>query len=109
MTVANLVLRVAICLAIVAVAIGMTAAASETVGQCAAPGECAPNAPNSNVRPAGPGDIVVSAQDTAATPSAMAQTATVLVVLVTILVVGSIFVILLSYRLRPGGVRAPHR
>jgi disulfide bond formation protein DsbB len=101
---ANLILRVGLALAIVGVAIGMTAAASETVSPCSPP-SCATSAADAYARPGGPADIAVSA----ANASAAAVDATLLVGLVTVVVIAAIFAILLSYRPRPGGVRAQDR
>jgi disulfide bond formation protein DsbB len=106
--VANLILRVGLALAIVGVAVGMTAAASETVTPCAPP-SCATAATDAYARPGGPADLAVTAGNASAPASATTVDATMLVLLVTALVVFAIFVILFSYRLRPGGVRAQDR
>ncbi|HEV8535062.1 MAG TPA: hypothetical protein VGR87_04980 [Candidatus Limnocylindria bacterium] len=120
MTVPNLLLRVVFALSIVGVAIGMTAAASDTVARCDATSvsvasggtaACAPapvvagyqGAPNTAESAGAP-----AGADRAA-PSAFTPQATMLVALATGLVVLSIFAILLGYRPRPGGVRASHR
>jgi hypothetical protein len=105
---ANLILRVGLALLIVGVAIGMTAAASETVSTCAPP-TCATSAADSYARPGGPADIAVTASNANAPASTAAVDATILVALVTVLVIGAIFAILFSYRPRPGGVRAQDR
>jgi hypothetical protein len=92
---ANLVLRVAIALSIVGAAIGLTASASETMARC------------------DPACLTQtsSAPDGAAVAfsTQFAQQATLLVILATVLVFVAIFAILLSYRLRPGGVRVRDR
>ena len=108
MTVANLILRVGLALAIVGVAIGMTAAASETVSPCAPP-NCSTAVADAYARPAGPADITVSAGNVTVPASTAAVDATMLVGLVTALVILAIFAILFSYRPRPGGVRAQDR
>jgi hypothetical protein len=106
--VANLILRVGIALLIVGVAIGMTAAASETVSTCAPP-SCATATADTYARPGGPADLALAAGNTNTPASAAAVDATMLVGLVTVLVILVIFAILLSYRPRPGGVRAQDR
>lgn len=109
-------LRVGFALSIVGVAIGMTAAASDTVARCDASAvsvlqdgatACAPPAAG------GTGEIAAAPlpaeRSTAKAAVGDAHDATVLVALATGLVLFSIFAILLSYRPRPGGVRTSHR
>ena len=102
----NLLLRVGFALSIVAAAIGMTFAAPNNFGRsdAASPASVASVAPQVAGYQAAP----LSA-DTAAAPSASTQGAATLVALATTVVLLAIFVILFSYRLRPGGVRAQDR
>ena len=103
----NLFLRVGFALSIVAAAIGMTFAAPNNFGRsdAASPASVASVAPQVAGYQAAP----LSA-DTAAAPSASStQGAATLVALATTVVLLAIFVILFSYRPRPGGVRASHR
>jgi hypothetical protein len=105
----NLVLRVALALSIVFVAVGMTFAAPNGFGQT----ETAPAVAASSVAPVVAGyQAAPLSQERAAAPSAATQStqqAATLVALATTVVLLAIFVILFSYRPRPGGVRASHR
>ena len=116
MSVGNLLLRVGFALSIVVAAIGMTAAASDTVARCdatlvvsvsdgtascAAAGGAPPAAAGYQAAPG-----TADRQPIAARGS---REASVLVGLATCLVFFSIFAILFTNRLRPGGVRTPHR
>ena len=80
----NLILRVGLALAIVGVAIGMTAAASETVSLCG-PSSCSTGAADAYARPGGPADIAVMAGSPSVPASATAVDASMLVGLVTVL------------------------
>lgn len=105
----NLLLRVCLALSIVGVAIGLTFAAPNGVGQLdAATATAVPSlAPVVAGYQAAP-----LSQERAAAPSAAMQSsqqAATLVALATTVVLLAIFVILFSYRPRPGGVRASHR
>lgn len=116
--VGNLLLRVGLALSIVVVAIGMTAAATDTVARCDASSltvsssdgavACAPAA-------AAPEPVVAGYQSEPGRAQAVAaaeefsRDVTARVALATGAVLFSIFVILLSYRPRPGGVRTSHR
>ncbi|TMG42715.1 MAG: hypothetical protein E6H91_16855 [Chloroflexi bacterium] len=112
----NLLLRIGFALSIVGAAIGMTAAASETVARCdeilmvSASEGTASCAPGGSVAPAVAGyQAAPLTADRAPVATAAPHTATILVGLATGLVFFSIFAILFSNRLRPGGVRTPHR
>jgi hypothetical protein len=103
----NLVLRVALALSIVFVAVGMTFAAPNSLGPSAAVGSAPVASP---VAVAGyQAAPIGSAADRAATSSSSPQEAATLVALATTIVLLAIFAILLSYRPRPGGVRAQQR
>jgi hypothetical protein len=100
----------------VAAAIGMTAAASDTVARCdatllvSATDGTASCAPSGAVEPAVAGyQAAPITADRTPVAAAAPYGATVLVGLATGLVFLSIFAILFSNRLRPGGVRTPHR
>ena len=103
----NLLLRVGLALSIVFAAIGMTLAApnSFVLSDTATP--------TASVSPVVAGYQAAPLNaDSAAAPSASAQQsqqAATLVALATTVVLLAIFAILLSYRPRPGGVRASHR
>jgi len=103
----NLLLRVGLALSIVFAALGMTLAApnSFVLSDTATPA--------ASVVPVVAGYQAAPLNaDTAAAPSASAQQgqqAATLVALATTVVLLAIFAILLSYRPRPGGVRASHR
>ena len=112
----NLLLRIGFALSIVGAAIGMTAAASDTVARCDATlavsqsDGTASCAPVGNVEPAVAGYQAAPITADRATVAATAPNgAVILVGLATGLVFFSIFAILFSNRLRPGGVRTPHR
>jgi hypothetical protein len=83
----NLVLRVALALAVVVVAIVLTAAA----------------------HPVGATEISLGAGSATAAAPDISALATALVVGATLVVFVSIFAILFAYRLRPGGVRVRNR
>ena len=104
----NLVLRVGFALSIVFAAIGLTLAAPNSfVRSESSPAQAVAVAPAVAGYQAAP----ISA-DSAAAPSAstqQAQQAATLVGLATTIVLLAIFVILFSYRPRPGGVRASQR
>ena len=102
----NLVLRVGLALSIVFVAIGLTFAAPNSFVRS----EAAPTTPAASVAPvvAGFQAAPLTADAVAASKSSSQQAAT-LVALTTVVVLLAIFVILFSYRPRPGGVRASHR
>ena len=102
----NLLLRVGLALSIVFAAIGMTFAAPNSFVRSEAATPAASVAPVVAGYQAAP----LSA-DSAAAPSAsqQGQQAATLVALATTIVLLAIFAILLSYRPRPGGVRASHR
>lgn len=105
----NLLLRVGFALSIVFAAIGMTLAAPNSLVRS----EGATATPAASVAPvvAGYQAAPLSAEGEAA-PSAstqQGQQAATLVALATTIVLLAIFVILFSYRPRPGGVRASHR
>ena len=103
--VGNLLLRVGFALSIVAAAIGMTAAA-DSVARC----QDATCAPAASVAPTVAGfQAAPLTPDRAAEPNQFAQEAATLVALATTVVLLAIFVILFSYRQRPGGVRASGR
>ena len=103
----NLLLRVGLALSIVCAAIGMTLAApnSFVLSDTATP--------TASVSPVVAGYQAAPLNaDSAAAPSAsvqQGQQAATLVALATTVVLLAIFAILLSYRPRPGGVRASHR
>lgn len=105
----NLLLRVGFALSIVAAAIGMTFAAPTNFGRS----EAASAAPAASVSPvvAGYQAAPLSADAVAAANVRVqqGQQAATLVALATTVVLLAIFVILFSYRPRPGGVRASHR
>ena len=103
----NLLLRVGFALSIVAAAIGLTFAAPNNFGRSEAAG---PAAPAAVVAPAVAGyQAAPLPADAAALSTSSTQGAATLVALATTVVLLAIFVILFSYRLRPGGVRASHR
>ncbi len=104
----NLLLRVGFALSIVAAAIGLTFAAPNNFGRSEAAG---PAAPAAVVAPAVAGyqAAPLPADSAAALSTSSTQGAATLVALATTVVLLAIFVILFSYRLRPGGVRASHR
>jgi Kef-type K+ transport system membrane component KefB len=105
----NLLLRVGFALSIVVAAIGMTLAAPNSFVRP----ESGTAAPAASVAPVVAGyQAAPLSADTAAAPSAttqQAQQAATLVGLATTIVLLAIFVILFSYRPRPGGVRASQR
>jgi hypothetical protein len=103
----NLLLRVGFALSIVAAAIGMTFAAPNNFGRS----EAASPAPVSSLTPvvAGYQAAPLPADTAAALSTSTPQGAATLVALATTVVLLAIFVILWSYRPRPGGVRASHR
>lgn len=112
----NLLLRIGFALSIVGAAIGMTAAASDTVRRCdaslgvSASDGTASCAPAGSVAPAVAGSQAAPVNAERGPVAAPApQRAAILVGLATGLVFFSIFAILFSNRLRPGGVRTPHR
>ena len=118
-SVGNLLLRSGFALSIVLVAVGMTAAASDTVARCDARAmaasardgalACAP-APAAALAVSGfEAAPNVGERRTVAGTNGLATPATLLVALATGLVFLAIFAILLGYRQRPGGVRAPTR
>jgi len=116
MSVSNLLLRVGFALAIVGAAIGMTAAASDTVARCDA--TLVVSASDSTASCAAAGNVEPTVAGYQAAPSSAdrqplaargSREATLLVGLATGLVFLSIFAILFTNRLRPGGVRTPHR
>jgi len=101
----NLALRVGLALSIVSVAIGMTFAAPNSFVRSEAA-----TAPAASAATAVAGyQAAPLTPDTAAALSSSAQGAATLVALATTIVLLAIFVILFSYRPRPGGVRAPQR
>jgi hypothetical protein len=105
----NLLLRVGFALSIVFAAIGLTLAAPNSFARS----DSGPTTPAASVAPVVAGyQAAPLSADTAAAPSAstqQAQQAATLVGLATTVVLLAIFVILFSYRPRPGGVRASHR
>ena len=107
--VGNLLLRVSFALAIVGAAIGMTFAVPNGFGRS----DAASPAPVASAAPAVAGyQAAPIAAEGVAAPSASAergQQAATLVALATTAVLLALFVILVSYRPRPGGVRASHR
>ena len=102
----NLLLRVGFALSIVFAAIGMTLAAPNSFVRSDAATATAAR----SVAPAVAGyqAAPLTAEGAAAANSSSQQAAT-LVALATAVVLLAIFVILFSYRPRPGGVRASHR
>jgi hypothetical protein len=94
-------------LSIVAAAIGMTFAAPNNFGRS----EAASPSPAVSVAPAVAGyqAAPLPADRAAAASTTSTQGAATLVALATTVVLLAIFVILFSYRPRPGGVRASHR
>jgi hypothetical protein len=105
----NLLLRVGFALSIVFAALGMTFAAPNSFVRS----EAATATPAASVQPvvAGYQAAPLSADNAAApnTSTQQSQQAATLIALVTTIVLLAIFVILFSYRPRPGGVRASHR
>ncbi|HYV22516.1 MAG TPA: hypothetical protein VEN31_07670 [Candidatus Bathyarchaeia archaeon] len=103
----NLLLRVGFALSIVAAAIGMTFAAPNNFGRS----DAASPAPAASVTPvvAGYQAAPLPADSASALSTSSTQGAATLVALATTIVLLAIFVILFSYRPRPGGVRASHR
>jgi hypothetical protein len=116
--VGNLLLRVGFALSIVVVAIGMTAAATDTVARCDAGSltvsssdgavACAPAVASEPVV-AGYESVPGQAQQPTVAREEFSRDVTARVALATGAVLFSIFAILLSYRPRPGGVRTSHR
>jgi hypothetical protein len=106
----NLLLRVGLALSVVFAAIGMTLAAPNSFVRADGATATSPAASRAPVV-AGYQAAPLTA-DGAAAPSASTergQQAATLVALATTVVLLAIFVILFSYRPRPGGVRASHR
>ena len=105
----NLLLRVGFALSIVFAAIGMTLAAPNSFGRS----DAFTATPAASVAPAVAGyqAAPLTAEGAAAAKASteQAQQAATLVALATTVVLLAIFVILFSYRPRPGGVRASHR
>jgi hypothetical protein len=105
----NLLLRVGFALSIVFAALGMTFAAPNAFIRS----EAATPTPAASVAPvvAGYQAAPLTAEGVAAANAAaqQPQQAATLVALATTVVLLAIFVILFSYRPRPGGVRASHR
>ena len=105
----NLLLRVGFALSIVAAAVGLTFAAPTDFGRS----DAAIATPAASVAPvvAGYQAAPVPAANVAApaASTSSSQSAATLVALATTVVLLAIFVILFSYRPRPGGVRASHR
>jgi hypothetical protein len=105
----NLLLRVGLALSIVFAAVGMTLAAPNSFVRS----EAATATPAASAAPVVAGyQAAPLSQDSATAPSAstqQSQQAATLVALATTVVLLAIFVILFSYRPRPGGVRASHR
>jgi hypothetical protein len=106
----NLLLRVGLALSIVVAAVGMTLAAPNSFVRS----DASSPTPAASVAPvvAGYQAAPLSAEGAAAASSASAQQgqqAATLVALATTIVLLAIFVILFSYRPRPGGVRASQR
>ena len=104
----NLLLRVGFALSIVLVAIGLTVAAPGAVARCAGP-DCAPVASVSPVVAGYQAAPQTAERGLPAPSNAVAQQAATLVGLASALVFLTVFVILWSYRQRPGGVRASER
>ena len=108
--VGNLLLRVGFALSIVAAAIGMTFAVPNGFGRS----DAAAPAPTASAAPAVAGYQAAPLTQGADAPAPNSSTersqeAATLVALATTVVLLAIFVILFSYRPRPGGVRASHR
>ena len=104
----NLLLRVGFALSIVMAAIGMTFAAPNNFGRSEA---ASPVPAAASVAPgvAGYQAAPLSADGAAASSTSSTQAAATLIALATTVVLLAIFVILFSYRPRPGGVRASQR
>jgi hypothetical protein len=104
----NLLLRVGFALSIVMAAIGMTFAAPNNFGRSEA---ASPVPVAASVAPAVAGyqAAPLSADGAAASSTSSTQAAATLIALATTVVLLAIFVILFSYRPRPGGVRASQR
>jgi hypothetical protein len=104
----NLLLRVGFALSIVMAAIGMTFAAPNNFGRSEA---ASPVPAAASVTPAVAGyqAAPLSADGAAASSTSSTQAAATLIALATTVVLLAIFVILFSYRPRPGGVRASQR
>ena len=104
----NLLLRVGFALSIVMAAIGMTFAAPNNFGRSQA---ASPVPAAASVAPAVAGyqAAPLSADGAAASSTSSTQAAATLIALATTVVLLAIFVILFSYRPRPGGVRASQR
>ena len=104
----NLLLRVGFALSIVMAAIGMTFAAPNNFGRSEA---ASPVPAAASVAPAVAGyqAAPLSADGAAASSTSSTQAAATLIALATTVVLLAIFVILFSYRPRPGGVRASQR
>ena len=102
-------LRVGLALSIVFAAIGLTLAAPNSFVRS----EAATSTPAASAAPVVAGyQAAPLSPNSAAAPSAstqQGQQAATLVALATTIVLLAIFVILFSYRPRPGGVRASHR
>jgi hypothetical protein len=111
--VGNLILRVGFALSIVGAAIGMTFAAPNGFGRsdAVAPAQTPTAAPAVAGYQAAPLTAENAGVAAPNSPSATerGQEAATLVALATTVVLLAIFVILFSYRPRPGGVRASHR
>lgn len=105
----NLFLRVGLALSIVAAAVGLTFAAPNSFGRSTEPTVVQAASPAPAV--AGYQAAPMPAEQVAApSPSTTsAEQAATLIALATTVVMLAIFVILFSYRPRPGGVRASHR
>jgi hypothetical protein len=102
----NLLLRVGFALSIVFAAIGMTFAAPNSFGRS----DAATATPAASIAPLVAGyQAAPLAANGAAVANSSPQQAATLVALATVLVLLAIFVILFSYRPRPGGVRTSHR
>ena len=104
----NLLLRVGLALSIVLAAVGLTFAAPNSFVRS----EAATPTPASSAAPVVAGYQAAPLSNSAAAPSASAQQGqqgATLVALATTVVLLAIFVILFSYRPRPGGVRASQR
>jgi hypothetical protein len=103
----NLLLRVGFALSIVLAAIGMTLAAPNSFVRS----ESATASPAASVTPvvAGYQAAPLGADAAPSVSTQQGQQAATLVALATTIVLLAIFVILFSYRPRPGGVRASHR
>jgi heme/copper-type cytochrome/quinol oxidase subunit 4 len=105
----NLLLRVGFALSIVFTAIGLTFAAPNGFARS----EAATATPAASVTAVVAGyqaaPLAADRASTANAPTPQSQQAATLVALATTVVLLAIFVILFSYRPRPGGVRASHR